>query len=150
MRVTPLEALEIWLDLKAKGQTGPSLEQKLEAVIERFRLDQGELSDGRHEYLRRTYTCPFYKDTNLGCGISPTLKPLGCLAFNPLTPGIVDGGACAVHGVRLAEATSGAGAESRSLLNLEASQWLQATWEKLPIPLAVLAWERSMRSADGS
>ncbi|TWW08541.1 hypothetical protein E3A20_23310, partial [Planctomyces bekefii] len=25
----------------------------LEAVIERFRLDQAELSDGRHEYLLR-------------------------------------------------------------------------------------------------
>lgn len=64
--------------------------ESLSECIEEFRLDK-EIS---HIKIRRTYTCPFFKGSTLGCSIAPEVKPYGCLAFNPKEAGVTNGGNC--------------------------------------------------------
>ena len=79
--------------LVSEGRWNPELFVRLSETIRKYRLDQ-DVGDGRRS-LRKTYTCPFYSGSRHGCTIAPTHKPTGCLAFNPRSPGLTEGGDCA-------------------------------------------------------
>lgn len=93
MKITLQEALEIKTFLVSMERWTPDLFEALRETVRRYRLDQ-ELGDGRRSF-RKTYTCPFFAGSRLGCTIAPAAKPLGCLAFNPRSPGLTQGGDCA-------------------------------------------------------
>jgi len=84
MQITPLEALEIMEGLNLNRTQAEELKMRLQDTILHYRLDQ-ELSIGKKaiSQLRRTYTCPFFTPGPLGCSLSRSIKPYGCLAFNP-------------------------------------------------------------------
>ena len=81
MKVTPSETFDLYSHLKETDQWHLDLKQRLEKTVERFRLGS-DFSDGRRSFIRKTYTCPFYKDRSLGCSIAKEFKPFGCLGFN--------------------------------------------------------------------
>ena len=66
MQVTPLEAIEILIDLIAQKRLNEELVNRLHENANNYRLNV-EVTDGRGRVLRRNYTCPFFKDQNLGC-----------------------------------------------------------------------------------
>ena len=119
MQITREEAEDIRDYLIRKDRWTPALIGKLRETVQRYRLDH-EVGDGRRS-MRKTYTCPFYAGGNLGCTISPAHKPYGCLAFNPRSPGLTEGGDCA---------------SDPSLLEPFAVD----AQEKEPIPVALLKW----------
>ena len=92
MKITRQEAEDMKSFLEAEGRWTAELMDTLSETVRRYRLDQ-DLGDGRRS-LRRTYTCPFTSGERLGCTIAPTHKPYGCLAFNPRSAGLRQGGDC--------------------------------------------------------
>jgi hypothetical protein len=92
MKITREEAEDLKAFLISEGRWNEDLFETLRETIRKYRLDQ-EVGDGRRS-LRKTYTCPFYAGGKLGCTIAPTHKPYGCLAFNPRSPGLTEGGDC--------------------------------------------------------
>ncbi len=123
MRITRAEALDMRESLQAQGRWNSTLFEQLRECVRRYRLDH-EPGDGRRS-LRRTYTCPFFAGTTLGCTLPPTHKPYGCLAFNPRRSGLTEGGDCA---------------SDQSLLRRQAEAFPDADpFPPLPIPLALLA-----------
>ncbi len=136
MRISPLETQDLVRFLQREGRWNQELRLQLDHCIERFRLDQSP-GDGRRE-LRKTYTCPFYTPGPTGCSIPPDWKPYGCLAFNPLAPGITDGGDCASNQTRLRDRESSGETETNQRLRDE----IGLAWEKAPIPVALRDWMR--------
>jgi Fe-S-cluster containining protein len=132
MRMTPVETSDLRDYLEQEGRWTPELMNDLRETVQRFRLDREE-GDGRRA-LRKTYTCPFYRPGPKGCSISRHHKPYGCLAFNPRSPGIREGGDCASDQALLERIESPEEtAENERLRGL----W---GWpaDKLPIPVALL------------
>lgn len=117
MQVDEIQANDMKTWLVEQDRWNEELFVKLEECIEEFRLDR-EISNMR---VRRTYTCPFYTGAKLGCSIAPEVKPYGCLAFNPRTTGVTNGGEC------------------RSDQALLESLDVKLVGEKKPIPVALLA-----------
>jgi len=132
MQVTPLEAWDIMVFLRRQGRWHQELLTELQACVSRYQLDRELPGDGRRGFMRRTYTCPFFKPQALGCTISPERKPVGCLAFNPRRSGIMDGQDC---GHDMADQHFDARWETRNARCR--SRW-NISWEKKPIPLALI------------
>ena len=133
MQITPVEALDLKNWLQAQGRWNDDLIASLKDCIRKFRLDQ-DVGDGRRS-LRRTYTCPFYRNGPQGCSISRHHKPYGCLAFNPRSPGITEGGNCASDQGLLETLLSPA----ETARNLQLKTRHQFLFDKAPIPIALLA-----------
>ena len=74
MKITPLEAVELYLFLESKDLLGFELNKILGEVITHYRLDV-EIQTHRYQQMRKTYTCPFYSRGSKGCSISPEYKP---------------------------------------------------------------------------
>ena len=90
MQIDAEQALDMKNWLVQQERWNEETFKSLEDCVEEFRLDK-EIS---HIKIRRTYTCPFFKRSSLGCTIAPEVKPYGCLAFNPKEAGVTNGGNC--------------------------------------------------------
>ncbi|MFP5458288.1 MAG: hypothetical protein ACLGG7_06105 [Bacteriovoracia bacterium] len=139
MQTTPLETLDVLTFLRASGRWNDELKLILQANVSKFRLDQIP-GNGRKNYLRRTYDCPFFAGSNLGCMLERTIKPYGCLGFNPTASNETKGESCGSNQELLAQREDmwTAEAAENTKLKDQYSLW----WEKLPLPLALLEAER--------
>lgn len=136
MQVTPLEAIEIILYLNKEERLTTALIEKLKETVSDYRLDY-HLDTGNGKDLRRTYNCPFYTPGSKGCALSRSIKPLGCLAFNPGKLNTKEGEACA-PGFELLEKNDEIWGKVVGELNQKIRIELNLYWEKLPLPLALL------------
>ncbi|MDF3128221.1 hypothetical protein P0Y35_03320 [Kiritimatiellaeota bacterium B1221] len=133
MLITPVEALDLKTWLQSQGRWTDELILGLKECVKKFRLDQ-DLGDGRRS-IRRTYTCPFYRNGPQGCSISRHYKPYGCLAFNARSPGVTEGGNCASDQDLLEKQLT----ETESALNRKLKAAHQLLFDKAPIPVALLS-----------
>ena len=93
--------------------------ERIDSCIERFQLERPLTGDGQRSFLRRYYTCPFFDEDATRCMLLKTMKPYGCLAFNPTLPNETEGRGCK--------------------LTLKMPEHLQGQ-ETLPIPVALKQW----------
>ncbi len=140
MRVTPLEALDVYFYLLNKNLINQSLVKKLEKNIKDFRLDREVYISGDKE-LRRYYTCPFYKTGAKGCGIGLGHKPYGCIAFMPYETNVSIPGKCSTNTQVLIE---------REILNPEDDlinqnirNFFGLYWTKKDLPSALMHFVRT-------
>ncbi len=121
MQITKSEALDIRAHLESQGLWNDKLLVTLRNNIHEYRLDVEVPRFGSRQNLRRTYTCPFYVSGPRGCSLPRSVKPFGCLAFNPTkanATGLDDG--CTSDQELLAQLSSTVSAD-----------------EKWPIPIAL-------------
>jgi len=138
--VTPIEALDLIHYLKDANLFTDELKAKLIETIQTYRLDR-EISTGKGSSLRRTYTCPFFTESELGCPLPREIKPYGCLAFNSHHPTEKTPEHC-YSDVELLQ-------KREEVFKLEADENerirkdLKLYWEKLPMPVALIElWEK--------
>lgn len=131
MQTTPLETRDVLEHLKATGRWNEELRSQLRATVAKFRLDHIP-GNGRRNFLRKTYDCPFFAGQNLGCTLAKEIKPYGCLGFNSGTAGETEGTSCASDQSLLRR-------QGEALQAVDHS--LGKVWEKLPLPLALLEFE---------
>lgn len=129
MRITNTEAARIYNYLVEQDLFSDELKIKLQANIKKYDLAREPSGDGKRLYSRKRYTCPFFNNMKLGCGIPATHKPLGCLAFNAKEPGVTEGGRCGSPPELL---------ESIKSDNQISPDLPYFPWDTLPIPVAVL------------
>lgn len=143
MMLTPIEAMDLRLYLYENWLWNDELKEKLRQCIKDFRL--GETLDlGRGRSFRRTYTCPFYMTTFPGCPLPTEVKPYGCLAFNPTKGKPTDGEGCSSDMELLGKRESQMPKETE--INQVLKDDLKLTWDKLPIPLALLEIDKKFEN----
>ncbi len=81
MQIDLIQALDI-VDCLQEMLYTKNVEEALNNAISQYRLNY-DIPTKHNSLLRKRYTCPFYKKQSLGCMISASYKPYGCLAFNP-------------------------------------------------------------------
>lgn len=140
MQATPLEALELFFYIVRKNRWNEELVSELKQNIKQFRLDY-DISTGNGTSLRRYYTCPFFKEKR--CEISPSYKPYGCLAFNPLKAKVEVEGECESNLDLLKEREDKFFA-AETLANDYIKNELKLYWDKLPIALALIEIESAL------
>jgi hypothetical protein len=138
MMVTPLEALELFYFLVSRKLWDSSLVNQITTCISRSRLDQSPPGNGRRDFARRSYTCPFYLEKAQGCIISRGFKPYGCLAFNPHEAGLTAGGGCHSNQQALVFREE-ANQRSEARWNDRIITQLDLSWKKETIPVAIMA-----------
>lgn len=147
MQTTPVETLDLYLFLWEENRWNQNTIDRLRETVRRNRLDQPVPGDGRRQFSRRTYTCPFYNEGPKGCSISRAAKPYGCLAFNPRRPGVVEGGDCESN----QELLAGLEQDLRDQAG-EADQIIAKSLgfelEKQPMPLALLRLHEALSKTD--
>lgn len=121
MQITRSEAETIQTYLLQTSQWDEQLFARLKSCVREYRLDVELPRFGSRPNLRRTYTCPFYSPGPQGCDLPRSVKPMGCLAFNPTKRG-----------------ATGLKDHCQSDQNLLAKISLAETAEKYPIPLALM------------
>lgn len=136
MQVSPLEAIEILIDLVTQERLNEELIKSLHENAKNYRLNV-EVTDGRGRVLRRNYTCPFFKDQNLGCSISLESKPYGCLGYNPTKKEVSSEGNCSSNLDQL-NARSKVTEEFECRVNQELKSSFKLYWDKKPITTALL------------
>jgi Fe-S-cluster containining protein len=141
MQTTPLETLDVLNYLRESGRWSEELKIKLSDTIKKFRLDQIP-GNGRKNYLRRTYDCPFFAGSNLGCTIPKEVKPYGCLGFNPSAPREENGDSCSSDQQLLLAREAAWSDEVNENIKLKSNHKLW--WDKLPFPMALLELEKAM------
>jgi hypothetical protein len=134
MMVTPLETLDLFNYLKENSLLTHELKQKLQATIKLYRLDQ-TISTGKRSLLRRTYTCSFFNHHELGCPLPREVKPYGCLGFNSRHVELKKGEYCSSDKSALEIREKQFDEESS---NRKISAEKKLTWEKAPLPVALL------------
>ncbi len=140
MMVTPLETLELIDYLQKSHLFTATLKEKIQDAVDKYRLDHYP-GNGKRSYLRKTYTCPFFNHTELGCPLPREVKPYGCLAFN------------SHHEV--SKASEHCYSEKDLLLkreelhrdeavrNAELKEKYSISWDKSPIPTALIdLWDK--------
>lgn len=144
MQITPLETLEIIEGLIGANADLKEVELKLKVTIEQYRLDY-ELSTGKKgiKQLRRTYTCPFYSPGPKGCALSRSIKPYGCLAFNPKMTG--DNGSTCSSMIELLETRERDHQSFEDIANQKIREAYQIDWEKLDLPRALLTFFQKLK-----
>jgi Fe-S-cluster containining protein len=146
MMVTPLEAAEIVVHLKKSSRLTAQLKQKCEETVRDFRLDH-LVGNGKKSFLRRTYTCPFFESKELGCSLSRSVKPYGCLAFNAHHQEIKASDHCYSEQALLEKREQSFSQEKE--LNQTLQKKFQLPWEKQSLPLAMLEiWDKEISDAD--
>lgn len=147
MMTTPLETCEILLWLLQENKKTDLLKEKIQTTVSYYRLDQ-LVGHGRRSFLRRTYTCPFFNHSELGCPLPVEVKPYGCLAFNSHHPtNKADENCYSEKEVLIAREESNAEYELRTndFLKNKYNLW----WDKLPMPFAlILMWDLDIRPED--
>lgn len=103
--------------------------ERCKETVQKFRLDV-QTGNGRRAFIRRTYTCPFFNNGELGCPLPREVKPYGCLAFN-------------AHHAELK-----AGEHCYSETNL--LEQIQDDGPKLPLPVALIEIWGQSRSLNSS
>lgn len=127
MMVTPWETADVMGHLRAHNLLTDELKLQLQENVRKFRLDVPMPGNGRRGYLRRTYDCPFFAGSNLGCTIPKEVKPYGCLGFNPTLPNESEGKSCG---------------SNQDILKRREAQAPDDSGEKFPLPVALLmAWD---------
>lgn len=140
MLITPLEALDLIEYLKDTGLTTPELKKKLELNVEKYKLEP-KYTSGRRSYLRKTYTCPFFGNHELGCPLPREIKPYGCLAFDSHHVSLKASEHCYSEKELLEKREKKFSDEEK--LNEEIRKKFQLLWEKSPISNALLElWEK--------
>jgi Fe-S-cluster containining protein len=146
MMVTPLEAFELLSHLKKSALHNPELKTKIEATISQYRLDH-QMGNGKRSYLRRTYTCPFFNHTELGCPLPREVKPYGCLAFNSHHKENKAGAECFSESdvlMKREEIDLSENSRNAFLRNKHS-----LIWEKSPLPTALIdIWDKEFSDAD--
>jgi Fe-S-cluster containining protein len=145
MQITPLEALEILEGLQLTPESEQELRTKLQETVRNYRLDQ-ELATGKRgiSTLRRTYTCPFFTPGPKGCSLSRTIKPYGCLAFNPKIEG--DNGSACASDIPLLEKRENENVTFETEANKKISEAYKLSWTKMDLPRALLFFLDQMKS----
>ena len=139
MKITPLEALELFLSLvnQEDKQDLNLLKEKLKKNISEFRLDHEVYTGKKHNNsMRKTYDCPFFTSGNKGCSIRLENKPYGCLSFNPKL--INDNGSNCGLNEELFLAREQQYLEDENRANKYLKDKLKIHWDKLEIPRALL------------
>lgn len=140
MMLTPLEAVELMGHLKEQEKLTPQLKEKLQKTVSDFRLEPKYLG-ARRSYLRKTYTCPFFNFTELGCPLPRQIKPYGCLAFDSHHPTLKADQNCFSEIDLLLEREKLYPGEKE--INDKLRTELDLDWEKSPIPNALLdLWDK--------
>ena len=137
MRMTPLEALDLYQYLKREKRINQDLIETLKATIKNYRLDY-EIITGRGTLLRRNYTCPFFQAGAKGCSVAPEAKPYGCLAFNPEQENVSKPGFCSSQTELLQKMPD------CHTSNEEIRQRLGLNWQQESIPVALLSLIESL------
>ena len=135
MMVTPVEAVELVDYLKANHLFDEELKMRLLETVAKYRLDQS-VGDGKRSFIRRTYTCPFFNHKELGCPLPREVKPFGCLAFNAHDVEKKAGEFCYSEKEVLEKRELSSNDEAS--LNQELKKKYSLSWDKTPLPLALL------------
>lgn len=136
MQTTPIEAVEVAIYLLEKNRVNGELLKALKSNIRSYRLDSIP-GNGQRSFMRRTYTCPFFLGKSKGCSLSRSIKPYGCLGFNPNIEGQKEGGDCGSN-IALLEQREARFEKMESRLNTYLKEKLNLYWDKLPFPVALL------------
>ncbi|MFZ8933363.1 MAG: hypothetical protein ACO20H_08705 [Bacteriovoracaceae bacterium] len=144
MKIDVLEAVDLYCYLLEKGMWNDKLKESLKETISTYRLDY-EIVLSRGQEFRRTYTCPFYGGHNLGCSISPSSKPYGCLAFNPDKKGVSEWGHCSSRSSLMEKREVEFGEDESKLIDYLCDE-LNLPTEKKPIPVALLNLELAIKN----
>ncbi len=139
MMVTPVEAVELVEYLKHNNLFNDELKARLTETVSKYRLDQG-LGNGKRSFIRRTYTCPFFGHSELGCPIPREVKPYGCIAFNSHHVELKAGEHCYSEKEILEEREKNDLDEQK--LNEELKKKYSLWWDKVPMPVALLDFFR--------
>jgi Fe-S-cluster containining protein len=146
MMVTPLEALDLMRYLSEQQRLTPALKEQCQQTITKYRLGLG-LGNGKRSFLRRTYTCPFFNHTELGCPLPREVKPYGCLAFNAHDSQQKAADQCFSELAGLEAREQSLASESE--LNQQIRLRYQLAWDKITIPEALLAlWDQELIAVD--
>ena len=136
MQITPIEALEILESLHIDQFTPTQMsnfKEKMNQTIAAYRLNFETYTGKKHtSVLRKSYTCPFFNNGSLGCGLSRSSKPYGCLGFNPKTSD--DNGKSCSSNIEREESFH----SNEDLVNAHVKLELNLHWTKQNIPLALL------------
>ena len=140
MLITPIEALEILAALKTENFNNielQSLKDHLSDTVKNYRLNV-EIYTGKKNKsgLRKTYTCPFFNNGILGCSLSRSSKPYGCLGFNPKTS--EDNGKSCSSNILLLNNREDTFQLSEEAANNQIRLDLNLDWDKQNIPQALL------------
>ena len=146
MMVTPIEGIELLVHLQENNRLNQKLKDDCEQTVRKFRLDH-PTGNGKRSYLRRTYTCPFFEGQELGCSLSRSIKPYGCLAFNVHHQEIKAREHCFSETELLKQREEAFAWEEKK--NQELKTKYQIFWDKTPLPLALLdLWDKKINAAD--
>lgn len=147
MMTSPLETMELLIFLQSQGQKTEGLKIKVQQTIKQYRLDQ-LTGYGRRSFLRRTYTCPFFNQSELGCPLPVEIKPYGCLAFNSHHPTIKASEHCYSEKDLLIEREE-MNLEYENAINESLKNKFKLWWDKLPMPVALIElWDMDIKSED--
>jgi hypothetical protein len=140
MQITPIEALEILQSLNVDQWDQEQLlsfKENMQKTIQGYRLNI-EVYTGKKNAsaLRKNYTCPFFNNGSLGCGLSRSAKPYGCLGFNPKTSD--DNGQSCASNKELLEGRDEAFLTFEENANAKIRSDLKLYWIKQNIPQALL------------
>lgn len=140
MQITPIEALEILQSLKIDDFSTEELnsfKSKMLETVTNYRLNV-EIYTGKRnsQALRKTYTCPFFNNGSLGCGLSRSSKPYGCLGFNPKLQS--DNGKACSSNLELLEERDNTFLNLENAANTKIRTLLNLSWSKQNIPQALL------------
>ena len=132
MQIDPLETLELYTSLNVTND----LIEKWQKTVDNFRLNYDVFSL-KGKSFRRTYTCPFFAGSALGCTLSRGVKPYGCLGFNPKKQGVTEGGDCSsAQDLLLKRSEEFKAVEDVAIEKIKKD--FNITWEKKTIPTALL------------
>ena len=134
MLLTPIEALDLFGYLKKHNLLQPELKRRLHDSIEKNKLSPKYPNE---KYLRKTYTCPFFKHQQKGCPFPIDVKPYGCLSFNSHHPEIHDAEFC-YSDIDILELRQEIFSTREDDANQEIREKMNLLWEKAPIPNAIL------------
>lgn len=138
MLITPLETLDILFGIKAHEMLAAEITQlkkTLEKTVFQFRLNIETYTGKKNQTaLRKTYTCPFFKNTEKGCSLSRSIKPYGCLGFNPRMPY----NKLCNSNISLLATRENLFFKDEEKINTEIKTNFNITWDKKNIPQALL------------
>lgn len=140
MQITPIEALEILQSLHVDQFTTTEMsafKARMNQTVSAYRLNI-EIYTGKKNSsaLRKNYTCPFFNNGALGCGLSRSAKPYGCLGFNPKTSD--DNGKNCSSNLEVLEVREHSFQSKEDLVNAQIKKELNLPWIKQNIPQALL------------
>ncbi len=140
MQITPIEALEILQSLhidQFDNSQMTAFKERMASTVTGYRLNI-EIYTGKKNSaaLRKNYTCPFFNNGSLGCGLSRSSKPYGCLGFNPKTSD--DNGKSCSSNIEVLEDREHSFQSKEDVVNAQIRKELKLPWIKQNIPQALL------------